>query len=93
MLRVRFFTLLQLLLNKKELELSFIPGETIGELLSRVQQQIDTPFLHKLLEESGGMKTGTIIMINGRHVFHLDKVNTLLSEGDEVALFPPGGGG
>lgn len=93
MLRVRFFTLLQLLLNKKELGLPFIPGETVGELLVRVQKEIETPFLHKLLDESGRMKTGTIIMINGRHIFHLDKVNTLLSEGDEVALFPPGGGG
>lgn len=93
MLRVRFFTLLQLLLNKKELELSFIPGETVGELLCRVQNEIETPFIHKLLEESGEMKTGTIIMINGRHIFHLDKLNTLLSEGDEIALFPPGGGG
>jgi sulfur-carrier protein len=93
MLRVRFFTLLQLLLDRKELELPFIPGERVGELLSRVQNEIDTPFLHKLLEEKGEMRTGTIIMINGRHIFHLDKLKTQLSEGDEVALFPPGGGG
>jgi molybdopterin synthase sulfur carrier subunit len=93
MLRVRFFTLLHLLLNRKEMELSFVPGETVRDLLSRVQEQIETPFLHKLLGESGEMKIGTIIMINGRHIFHLDKVNTLLSDGDEVALFPPGGGG
>ncbi len=93
MLRVRFFTLLQLLLDRKELELPFIPDETVGDFLTRAQKEIETPFLHKLLEESGEMRIGTIIMINGHHIFHLHKLETGLSEGDEVALFPPGGGG
>lgn len=93
MLRIRFFTLLQLLLHRKELELPCLPGEKVGDLLTRIQDQIETPFLHKLLDESGAMKTGTIIMLNGRHVFHLQQLDTPVQEGDEVALFPPGGGG
>ncbi|MBN1197585.1 MAG: MoaD/ThiS family protein [Candidatus Aminicenantes bacterium] len=93
MIRIRFFTLLQLLLNRKELELAFVPGETMRSLLERIQARIKTRFLHKLLQEQGNLKTGTIILVNGKNIHHLQKLDTPLSDGDEVALFPPGGGG
>lgn len=93
MIKIRFFTLLQLLLNRKELELPYIPEETIRTLLERIQARIETRFLHKLLQEEGNLKIGTIILVNGRNIHHLQKLDTPLSDGDEVALFPPGGGG
>jgi sulfur-carrier protein len=93
MVKVRFFTLLQLLLNKKELELESVAGEQVSALLSRVQSKIDTPFLQKLLDGTGELKTGTIILVNGKHVLHLQGLATPVTEGDEIALFPPGGGG
>lgn len=93
MIKVRFFTLLHLLLNRTGMDLEYIPGERLEELLPRLQKNIDTPFLHKLLTEEGELKVGTIILVNGKHVLHLQKLRTPLGDGDEVALFPPGGGG
>jgi sulfur-carrier protein len=93
MIRVRFFTLLQLLLKRKELELDYLPGETIGGLLDRTQDGVETPFLHKLLDDQGNLKNGTIILLNGKNIHHLQKLDTLVSEEAEIALFPPGGGG
>jgi molybdopterin synthase sulfur carrier subunit len=93
MIKVRFFTLLHLLLNRREMELVSVPGEQVDGLLARLQEQIEIPFLHKLTAENGELKVGTIIMVNGKHVLHLDGLKTPLNDGDEVALFPPGGGG
>ncbi|HDQ14808.1 MAG TPA: MoaD family protein [Sediminispirochaeta sp.] len=93
MIRVRFFTLLQLLLKRRELELPYVSEERVGSLLQRVQDRIETPFLHKLLDEQGTLRTGTIILVNGKNIFHLQKLDTEVFDGDEVVLFPPGGGG
>lgn len=93
MIKVSFFTLLQLLLKRKELELDYAPEEHMGALLERVQAKIETEFLHKLLDEQGNLKNGTIILLNGKNIYHLEKLDTQVSDGDEVALFPPGGGG
>jgi len=34
-----------------------------------------------------------IILVNGRNIRHLKMLDTELSDGDEVVVFPPGGGG
>ncbi len=93
MVKVRFFTLLHLLLNRREMELDSVPGERVEGLLARLQEEIAVPFLHKLTAENGELKVGTIILVNGKHVLHLQGLKTPVKDGDEVALFPPGGGG
>lgn len=90
---VRFFTLLRLLLRTRELRLASVPGETVDGLLRRSQEAVPTPFLHKLLTEDGQLLTGTIILVNGHNIHHLQRLSTPINEGDVIALFPPGGGG
>jgi molybdopterin synthase sulfur carrier subunit len=36
---------------------------------------------------------GTIILINGKNIYHLDMLNSIVKDNDVVALFPPGAGG
>ena len=64
-------------------------------------------FLRELAAEIGGehghalfdQETGTVgqsvaVMLNGRHYNHLpDRLNTVLKDRDEVAVFPPAAGG
>lgn len=64
-------------------------------------------FIRELAAEIGGEhgralfngETGTIgqsvaVMLNGVHYNHLsDRVNTVLKDQDEIAVFPPGAGG
>jgi len=86
--------LLRLLLKREKAELPVSSeNENIGQLLQRLQQQISTPFLQKLLDEQGEMILGTIIMLNRRNIHHLQKLETPVQDGDVVALFPPGAGG
>lgn len=93
MIKIEFYSLLRLLLKQEKLDLTAVADETVGQLLNRVQGQLTTPFLHKLLDEQGELIPGTIILVNRRNVLHLDKLNTTVTDGDTVAFFPPGAGG
>ncbi len=93
MIKVQFYSLIRLLLKREKFELPARDKENVGQFLQRLQQQIATPFLHKLLDEKNELILGTIIMINRRNIHHLEKLETLVVDGDVVALFPPGAGG
>ncbi|MFO7577088.1 MAG: MoaD family protein [Pelovirga sp.] len=93
MIKVQFYGMLRLLLRREALEVTARAGDTIASLLPRVQQQLQVPMLHKLINERGEPHAGTIIMVNRRNVHHLQKLETPVQAGDTVALFPPGAGG
>jgi molybdopterin synthase sulfur carrier subunit len=93
MIQIQFFSLLRLLLNQEKLELPAVEGETVAQLLDRVQEQVATPFLHKLLDDNRQLHAGTIILVNRRNVLHLEGLETSVKAGDVLAFFPPGAGG
>ena len=58
-----------------------------------VSEKTSQQFLFKLLDEHGNIKNGTLILINGRNILDTDGLESIVRDGDTVALFPPGGGG
>ncbi len=92
MITVKFFSLLRLLIKQNEIILDK-KSLSIKEVLELSQEKISTPFLHKLLDENSTMIVGTIILVNGHNVHHLQQLETEVKDGDVVSLFPPGGGG
>ncbi|WHH60808.1 ubiquitin-like small modifier protein 1 [Petroclostridium sp. X23] len=48
---------------------------------------------NKLFNESKDIRPEIAMFLNGRNVFALDGLNTKLSLGDEILIFPPVGGG
>ena len=62
-------------------------------VLDRVQESLKTPISHKLLDNTGVLQTGTIILLNRHNILHLDGLETIVADGDTLALFPPGAGG
>jgi len=93
MIKIQFYSLLRMLLKQERLDLPFVEEETITQLLKRIQQQLPTPFLHKLLTEDGNMHAGTIILVNRKNIHHLKGLQTTICDGDTVGMFPPGAGG
>ena len=93
MVQIQFYSLIRLLLKQEKLEVPARENETVGQLLDRVQQQIEIPFLHKLIDEDRQLYAGTIILVNRHNIRHLDFLETQVSDGDVIAFFPPGAGG
>ena len=93
MVQIQFYSLLRMLLKQERIDLPAVAEETVMQLLERLQQQLPTPFIHKLLTKDGGMHPGTIILVNRHNIHHIELLQTPVCDGDVVAMFPPGAGG
>jgi molybdopterin synthase sulfur carrier subunit len=97
MITVNFFTTLRLMLKIGEIRIDSIQESPIRDILQQVENLVfkktSKKFLFKLLDEDGNIKPGTLILINGKNVLDTDALDTIVKDGDTVALFPPGGGG
>ena len=82
MVRVRVFATLRSIVGKNELELQ---ASTVGELLEKLYSKY--PEMKKELEK------GAVILVNGKSIEYLEKLDTKLKDEDEVSIFPPVGGG
>jgi molybdopterin converting factor small subunit len=76
---------------------SSITIETDGPVTLR--QLIDlacgktTPMLRDDLLDGHMIKKGTLLLVDGRNALFLDGLETLVHADQEIAFFPPGGGG
>jgi len=92
MIKIKFYSLIRIHLEINEVEIE-ADSITIYDLFLKTEQQIGKKFLYLLIDENKQIIPSTIILINGRNVFHLDKLNSLVECDDEISIFPPGGGG
>lgn len=79
-------------IGKREMELSPPPGEKIGELLESLCTAHPGLRGH-LFDAAGQIKPYIVILKNGRSVSSLKQLDTVIDEGDVIAVFPPVGGG
>ena len=93
MIKIQFFSLIRILLKREATEIPWSEGDTVQSVLDKTQEQIATPFLHKLLDEQGTAHTGTIILVNRKNILHLQGLQTTIDDNDVLAFFPPGAGG
>lgn len=82
MVKVKVFATLRGIVGKSELE---VQADTVGELLEKLYSEY--PRMKKELEK------GVVILVNGKNIEHLEKLNTKLKDEDVVSIFPPVGGG
>ncbi len=74
--------------NKREVE--FEGNSTrLGDILRKV------PELYEVLidENTGELKEGFIVLINGVHAQFLGGLNASVNDGDVICVFPPAAGG
>ena len=88
---VKLFTSLREIAGTKE---TAVEGENVRQILDELVRTYGDRFYNAIFDE----KTGKIrryysVLVNGRNVYLLDGLDTKLSEGDTISIFPPVGGG
>ena len=92
MVKIKFYSLIRMYLGFNEVEVK-ADSITIYELILQTEKQIEKKILNQLIDSEMQILPGTMILINGRNIYHLDKLNSIVQDGDEICIFPPGGGG
>lgn len=89
-IQVQLFATFRELFQAKAVEVKLRNGAHVGELLDSL---FNTEERRGKIFDHGKLKPFIIIFKNGRHIQHLDGLETELREGDSVAIFPPIAGG
>ena len=92
-LKVKFYSLFKINLKSSGVEYELEEQITISRLIKILDQDFDGYFTQKLLGEDGSISAGSIILVNGHNVIHLDGLETVIDNNDTITLFPPSAGG
>ena len=94
--KVRFFTNLREIVNKREQTLTFTEGEkvTVDLVLKTLSQKYGNPFIEYVYNgKTGQPKNFLQFLVNGNSTSTLNGLETELKNCDVLAILPPVGGG
>jgi molybdopterin synthase sulfur carrier subunit len=91
LIRVKFFAYLRDYTSCSQIDVPAVP--TIDDLTRNLSGQFGSKLRDAMLTADGEMGPNIIIMINGRHVFHLGGLSAQLKDDDTVQIFPKVAGG
>jgi molybdopterin synthase sulfur carrier subunit len=94
--KVRFFTNLREIVNKREETLTFADGERVivDLVLKTLSNKYGKPFIEYVYNgETGQPKNFLQFLVNGTSTSTLNGLETELNDGDVLAILPPVGGG
>jgi molybdopterin synthase sulfur carrier subunit len=92
-MNVNFYATLRQVVGAKSVDFDLAAGSTIAQLL---EEMIGTypPLRQELLDEQGKLYQHVHIFVNGRDVSFLEQgMETPLTHGDTIGVFPAIGGG
>lgn len=89
--KVKLFATFRELVGKRELEIELRNASDVYELLNTLFSSPD--IREKIFNSDNKLKNHVIIVRNKRHINYFNGLSTKLEDGDEVAIFPPAGGG
>ncbi|MEI7671510.1 MAG: ubiquitin-like small modifier protein 1 [Deltaproteobacteria bacterium] len=89
---LRTFADFREIIGIREKEISLPDGETVGGLLKGLCKTHPT-LQEKLFDAGAKLKPYVIILKNGRNIASLHHIDTVIEDGDVIALFPPVAGG
>lgn len=90
---VKFFTTLRELTGKGEVEMELPSIITVKSLLERLSKNYGQGFIDYVYDGKGKVRRYLQFLVNGRSITTLQGFQTMLNEGDRVAIVPPVGGG
>lgn len=76
----------------KEVEVDLEAGETVRHALEGVVELCPN-LKERIFDEKGDLQRSIIILLKGRNIRLEEGLDTILGEGDYLALFPPVAGG
>ena len=94
--KVRFFTSLREIVDKREETLSFAKDERVSVdlVLKTLAEKYGKPFTEYVYDGSTMHPKGFLqFLVNGNSTSTLNGLETVLKEGDVLAILPPVGGG
>ena len=91
MIKIKFYSLLRMFLKQNEIEIN-ADNISVLNLLQKISEKTSKDLLSEIIKAEKLIQ-GTIILLNGRNIYHLDNLDTIIVNGDEIDIFPPGGGG
>ncbi|PSP79548.1 hypothetical protein BRC81_04875 [Halobacteriales archaeon QS_1_68_20] len=90
-LELRFFATFRQAVGQKTVHREVDDGTTVGDLLAALESEYDG--LDGELIVDGELREHLSVLLNGRDVVHQEGLDTSLSDGDTVSVFPPVAGG
>jgi len=91
--KIRFFTRLREITNKREEEIEVANDATVRNLFEQLEEKYGTEFRDYIRNKRGDFRGNLQYLINGKNVSLLQEFDTKLKEDDIMAVIPPVGGG
>ncbi len=94
--KVRFFTSLREIVNKREENLKLIEDKkiTVDSVLKMLSQEYGIAFTEYVYDSKTGQPKNFLqFLVNGNSTSTLNGLGTELKDGDVLAILPPVGGG
>lgn len=91
-IKVRYFTVLREITEKREENLFVEDKVNVGEILDLLTKRYGDEFSDYLFEEEG-LRSHIQILLNGTNILTLDGFETELDANSTLAIVPPVGGG
>ena len=91
-INVQLFATLRLALKRGSVTIETEGPVTVGALIDLISKEVGEDIRPWLVDENDTIHMGTMILLDGKNMIHLDGLDTLV-ETPNVAVFPPAGGG
>ncbi|MGD9030792.1 MAG: MoaD/ThiS family protein [Anaerolineae bacterium] len=89
---VKVFSTLRPLVGARELDFEVEDGDTVRDVLETLIARYP-PLGERVLDDDGHVHDSIHVLVNGRSISFLDGLETVVGDGDRLALFPAVGGG
>jgi len=91
MVKVRAFASFREILGREQ-EIDMRPGSTVSDLLSDLART-NSRFREAAFDDCGQLQDHVLLMKNKKKIDPLQDLTVELTDGDEIAVFPPVAGG
>ncbi len=88
---MKLFGTLRLKFRPWQTEIKIVSPFSLREFLDLLEEKF--PGLKETVLEGGRLRPGVIILKDGQNVLHLKGLETEISPGETIVIFPPGAGG